>query len=114
MATYSARLLTSSFPVSLVKGLQHLLRPHPNTCVFGEVAPLDRATWIKQKFSWPRNVFPFWSGAWMEEIVLPNHLRFRVGERWKCVPHFAGMPLVGINRIDANRSDTDAAGFEFG
>jgi len=49
----------------------------------------------------------------MKQIILPNHLRFGIGEKGKGVAHFPGVPPVSLYRIDANRGNADAAGIEF-
>ena len=101
--------LTLSFPVSLVKGPQNLLRPCPDCSVPGQVPPGDGSIAIEQEFRRSRDVFAFRSGAVVKQVILTDHFRFGIRKEWKGITHLATMTLAYLGRIDTDRRDSDAS-----
>ena len=94
---------------NLIERIQDLLWPRADGDVLREIDPANDAVGIDQKLGGSRNVCTFRSRAWMQHIVTPNKLRFRIGKQRERVAELLRLPAVDLRRIDADAHNANAA-----
>ena len=101
--TSQDRTLGSLMRFQPVDRFQSSLRPCAHSYIIGQVYPTDRASRVHQELSGTRDVLAVLATLRMQDSVLPDHLRARIGEEREAVPFGLAEPLRLRGRIHADR-----------
>jgi hypothetical protein len=100
-------------PLRLLKRFQHLFGSRTYGDVFGKIRPANRPGGINQKLCRTRDVCAFGSCAAMQEVVMANDSRLRIGQEGVGIAKFLSLAPINFRRVHANRDDLNPARFKF-
>lgn len=88
--------------------LKYLFGSRAHPIILREVHPPHRARRINQELRWPRDIVTVNPRSSMNQIIPPNDLRIRIGEKRERVTNFRKHIAIGFGVVNTNSHRTNA------